>query len=323
MTRFVKVFFIATLAVLCACSPFTVGIASTAYPEKPVEVVVAFAPGGGTDAAARLVFKYAQKYFPQNFAIINKPGAAGEIGFTSIAQSKADGYTIGFINPPTILLHPIQREGCRYTLDDFEPIANIVMDPGVIAVKKDSKYTTLKELFDAAKAKKKAVSIGYSGPGTSEAMTLKKLERMNEMELNKIPFEGSAPSVVALLGGHVDAVCMNISEAYTQVEEGNIKLLGVGSTIRDATLKDVPTYKEQGFDLIQVALRGVAAPKGIPAEAKAKIEQAIAMTMQDPEFVQKTKEMQMPLHYMGSEEYTQFLNSMNNDLQNEWTNSPW
>lgn len=297
--------------------------AQAAYPEKPVEVIVAFSPGGGTDTAARIVFQYAQKYFPQNFAILNKPGASGEIGFTAISQAEPDGYTIGFINPPTVLLHPIQREGCKYTLADFAPIANIVMDPGVIAVKADSEYKSLNDLVEAAKAKKKAVSIGYSGPGTSEAMTLRKLEQMNDMELNKIPFDGSAPSMVALLGGHIQSVCMNISEAYNHVVEGKIRLIGVGSPERSEMLPDAPTYKEQGYDVVQVALRGVAAPKGFPAEYLAIVEEALAKAMKDPEFIKKAEEMQMPLHFMGSQEYKEFLEGMDADLRAEWEKSPW
>lgn len=297
--------------------------AQAAYPEKPVEVIVAFSPGGGTDTAARIVFQYTEKYFPQNFAILNKPGASGEIGFTAIAQAKADGYTIGFINPPTILLHPIQREGCKYTLADFAPVANIVMDPGVVAVKADSKYNTLKDLVEAAKAKSKAISIGYSGPGTSEAKFLRQLEALEGFEFNKIPFDGSAPSVVALMGGHVDAVCMNVSEAYNHVQEGNLKVIGVGSPERSDMIPDSPTYRELGFNLLQVSLRGVAAPRDFPKEYLSMLEEAISKVMKDPEFIKKAEEMQMPLYFMGSEDYKKFLEEMDSDLRTEWEKSPW
>ena len=294
-----------------------------AYPEKPVEVIVAWSPGGGTDVAARLVAKYAEKYFGQNFAIINKTGAAGEIGFTAIAQSKPDGYTIGWINPPTTLLHPIQREGCKYTLEDFAPIANIVMDPGVIAVREDSKFNSLEDFLKVAKEKKKGVSIGYCGPGTADAMTLRKFETIEGVEFNKIPFEGTAPIVAALLGGHVDAACMNISEAYNHVLEGRMKLIGVGSPKRSEMLPDVSTFKEQGYDVIQASLRGIAAPAGFPEEYRKILEEAISKTMRDPEFLKKVSEMQMPLQFMGSEEYTAFLKAMDEDLSKEWAIDPW
>lgn len=294
-----------------------------AYPEKPVEVIVAMQAGGGTDVAARTLFKFAEKYFGQSFAIINKPGASGEIGWTAIAQAKPDGYTIGFINPPAFLMLPIQRPACKYRLEDFQLIANVVMDPGVIGVGKDSKFKTLRDFMAEAKKAPKAVSISYTGPGTSEALLLGRIEKQEGTELNKVPFDGSAPGMVALMGNHVDAVAMNLSETHTYVQDGNLRLLGVGAPERDPAAPDVPTYKEEGYDYLQVALRGVAAPKDIPAEALKAIEDAIAKALEDPEFQAKAKELQLPLHYMNAQEYTKFLQGIDADLQEEWKTNPW
>lgn len=294
-----------------------------AYPEKPVEVIVAMQAGGGTDTAARTLFKYAEKYFGQNFAIINKPGASGEIGWTAISKAKPDGYSIGFINPPGFLMMPIQRKGCKYTLDDFDLIANVVMDPGVIGVLPGSKYKNLKELMLDAKKKPNSVSIAYTGPGTSEALLISRFERQDAAQLNKVPFDGSAPGMVALMGKHVDAVAMNLSECHNYLYDGNLRLLAVGSPERDPAAPGVPTYKESGYDYLQVVLRGVAAPKGIPAEALKAIESAIEKAINDPEFQQKAKELQMPLGYMNSAEYTKFLRDTDKDLRSEWASNPW
>lgn len=294
-----------------------------AYPEKPVEVIVAFQPGGGTDIAARTVFKYAEKYFGQSFAIINKPGASGEIGWTAIANAKPDGYTIGFINPPAFLMIPIQRKGCKYTIDSFDYIANIVMDPGVIGVKKDSRFNSVKEIMEEVKKSPKSLSISYTGPGTSEALLLARLEQQEGTELNKVPFDGSAPGMVALMGNHVDAVAMNVSETYTYLQDGNLKLVGIGSPERFPTVPEVPTYKEQGYNYLQVALRGVAAPKGFPPEALKAIESAIAKAMEDPEFQEKAVQLQMPLHFLNAEHYTKFLQEINADLKVQWEKNPW
>ena len=294
-----------------------------AYPEKPVEVIVAMQPGGGTDTAARTLFKFAEKYFGQSFAIINKPGASGEIGWTAISQAKPDGYTIGFINPPAFLMIPIQRKGAKYKLENFDLVANIVMDPGVIGVRPDSEFKTLNDLMAAAKKAPKSISISYTGPGTSEALLISRLEQQEGTELNKVPFDGSAPGMVALMGKHVDAVAMNVSESHTYMQDGNLRLLGVGSPERDPAVPEIPTFKEQGYDYLQLSLRGVAAPKGIPAEALKALEEAIRKAIEDPEFQQKAKELQMPLHYMGSEEYSKFLQDIDKDLRNQWENNPW
>ncbi|GHS93637.1 hypothetical protein AGMMS50276_04610 [Synergistales bacterium] len=298
-------------------------VARAAYPEKPVEVIVAMQAGGGTDVAARTLFKFAEKYFGQSFAIINKPGASGEIGWTAIAQAKPDGYTIGFINPPGFLILPIQRPAAKYRLEDFQLIANVVLDPGLIGVGKDSKFKTLRDLMAEAKKAPKSVSISYTGPGTSEALLLSRIEKHDGVELNKVPFDGSAPGMVALMGNHVDAVTMNVSEAHTYIYDGNLRLLGVGSLERDPSVPDVPTYKEEGYDYLQVALRGVAAPKGIPAEALFAIQDAIDKAIKDPEFQAKAAELQMPLHYLNAEEYTKFLQGIDKDLQTEWKTNPW
>lgn len=315
-----KVLVAFVLALMCCAAPLA---AWAAYPEKPVEVIVAMQAGGGTDVAARTLFKFAEKYFGQSFAIINKPGASGEIGWTAIAQAKPDGYTIGFINPPGFLMHPIQRKGCKYKLEDYRLIANVVMDPGVIGVTPDSRFKSLKEFMAEAKKAPKSVSIAYTGPGTSEALLISRLEKQEGAELNKVPFDGSAPGMVALMGNHVDAVALNVSECHTYLQDGNLRLIGVGSMERDPAIPDVPTYKEEGYDYLQVALRGVAAPAGFPDEALKAVEEAIEKAMNDPEFQQKAKELQMPLYYMNSAEYTKFLQDMNNDLKQEWETNPW
>ena len=253
------------------------------YPEKPVAVLVGFSAGGGTDTAARLIFQHAEKYFGQSFAIVNKPGASGEIAWTELALSDPDGYTIGYINPPTFLSHPIQRNGCKYDLESFSIIANTVADPAVIAVGIDSEMENLDDYFEQAVARK--VTVGYSGPGTSESLMLRQLEEMTDTSLGKIPFNGSAPSMVALLGGHVESVCMNVSEALNYVQDGSIKIIGVASEGRTSDFPDTATFVEQGYDVLNIALRGVAAPAGMNPEYLARIEESIEKAMQDPEFI--------------------------------------
>lgn len=305
-----------------AMSTVNLGTANAAYPDKPIQVIVAFAPGGGTDTAARVLFRHVENHLGQKFAVINKPGAAGEIGFTAIANSKADGYTIGFINPPTILLHPIQRGSkCRYTLDSFAPIANIVTDPGVIVVKADSHIANLNDFV--TKAQKGQISMGYSGPGTSEARVLSKFEKDYDFTLKKVPFDGSAPSVVSLLGGHVDACIMNISEIYSQYQDGSIRLLGVGSKERSPMATDVPTFIEQGYNVLQVSYRGVAAPAGMSPDQIKVLEKAIQDTINDPEFQKKAEEMQLPLQYMNAAEYAEALREMDAYYRSEWETNPW
>ena len=319
-----KVYGILTLLFVFIFIPVFIPGAFAAYPEKPVEIIVTFQPGGGTDAMARAIAQYAEKYLGQSLAVINKPGASGVIGWTSVAQaSKPDGYTLVVISPPSFLMHPIQRPTTKYKLDDFDLVANIVMDPAVIAVRSDSEIKNLNDLMALVKGKAKSVSIGYSGPGTAEAFLIAQLEEQDSAEFNKIPFDGSAPSIVALMGKHIDAVIMNVSEAHTHVQDGNIKVIGVGSVERDPSMPDIPSFKEQGYNYLQVTLRGLAAPKGLPADVLKKLEESIKKAYEDPEFKKKAAALQMPLHYMGHEEYTKFLHEMNDNLKKEWEEKPW
>lgn len=296
---------------------------TSAYPEKPIETIVAFNAGGGTDVAARTILNFAKKYAGTSFAVINKPGAAGEIGFTALAGAPTDGYTIGMINPPTTLLHPIQRpDEVKYNLDDFTLIANIVSDPGAFVVNADSPINTLEELFEATKGGKK-LNMAYGGPGTSEALTLRRAEEMKGVEFNKIPFEGTSPAVAALMGGHVDVLITNASEIISQYEDKKIKVLAVGSEVKVDLLPGVPTYKEAGLELTQISMRGLAAPKGISKEQQEFLADVLKKTMEDEEFIIKAKEMALPLDYMGPEEYRTFLEKYNKELEEEFAKNPW
>lgn len=291
------------------------------YPKKPVEVIVGFSAGGGTDACARLVFQYAGKYFGQKFAIVNRPGASGEIAWTELSKAPTDGYTIGFINPPTFNSHPVQRPGCKYSMENFKIIANMVTDPACFVVRASSPINSINDLYDMAKNKN--VSIGYSGPGTSESLMLRQIEEIKKIKLDKIPYDGSAPSVVALLGGHVDSVVMNVSEAITYTVDGSLKLIAVSSKDRVEAFPEVSTLAEQGLEVYNEAYRGVAAPAGIPDEYISKIEDSIKKALQDPEFIAKAKAQNLPLDYMGSEEFTNIILGIDANLREEFKKGEW
>ncbi len=291
------------------------------YPEKPVEVIVGFSPGGGTDTSARLVFQYAEKYFGQSFAVVNKTGASGEIAWTELANAKPDGYTIGFINPPTFVSHPIQRPDCQYKVADFKPIANIVTDPACLVVRSDSDVSSVPELYE--KAKDASVAVGYSGPGTSESLLLRQVEDIIGVNLEKIPYDGSAPAVVALLGGDIEAVTMNVSEAIKYTNDGSLKLIAVASRNRVPEYPDVETMEEQGLKIYNEAYRGIAAPAGVPDEYIKKLEDAIEKAVNDPEFLEKAKTQNLPLNYIGSEEYKKVLDEMAVMMEEEVKKGEW
>lgn len=293
----------------------------TNYPTKPVEVVVGFGAGGETDSMARLVLQYASKYFGENFAVINKPGASGEIAWSEVARAKPDGYTLAFINPPTFVSHPVQREDAGYKIEDYRIIANMVKDPACIVVSQKSDINNLNDFIE--KAKTGHLTIGYSGPGTSEALTLRQMEELTGITIDKIPYDGSASSMVALLGEKIDSCILNVSGAINYTNDGSVKLIGVSSSDRSKYYPDVKTFREQGLDILNEAYRGLAAPKDVPDEIINKVDSAIKQALEDTEFIKRAKEMKVPLYYLNGEEFSKVINDIKVDLTKELEKGEW
>lgn len=291
------------------------------YPNKPVEVVVGFGAGGETDVLARLVFQYASKYFGQNFAIINKPGASGELAWAEVAKAKPDGYTIAFINPPTFVSHPVQRDDATYDVSDYKIIANMVKDPACIVVPTDSDINNMQDFI--ARSKEQSISIGYSGPGSSEALTLRQLEDDYGAQFDKVPYDGSASSIVALLGGQIESCILNVSGAINYTNDGSLKVIGVASRDRSKAYPDVETFAEEGIEVYNEAYRGVAAPKDTPDEIVDKIDDAIKQALEDTEFIKRAEEMKMPIYYLDSDDFSKIIDEIRVELEEEFQKGEW
>lgn len=301
------------------------GAARADYPEKPIEMIVAFAPGGGTDVAARSIARFMEKYLGGNarIGVINKPGAGGEIGWTAVAQAKPDGYTIGFINAPAINALVVEGK-TKFKMSDLQPIANLVYDPGVLVVPKTSAYGSLKDLIEAAKKASTPIVIGTSGAsGSSEHIALLNFQRLAGSKFTPAFFGGTAPVRQAVLGGHVPAATMNLSEALQIAREGNIRVIGVMSAERSPYLPNAPTFREAGYDVVVGASRGIAAPKGVPAEIVARLEKAIDQALKDPDYLDAAKKAEIPLQYLASNDFKAFLDRATADLEATWKATPW
>lgn len=295
------------------------------YPEKPIEMIVAFAPGGGTDVAARSIARFMEKHLGEgaSIAVINKPGAGGEIGWTTLAQSNPDGYTIGMINPPAFNALAVEGKA-KYTMESFQPIGNIVLDPGILVVGKDSPYNSLADVMKAAADAPGAIVVGTSGAaGSSEHIGILNLNRIANVTFTPAFFGSTAPVRQALLGGHIPAATMNLSEALPLIRSGDIKLLGVMSKERSTYLPDAPTFAEQGYDLTVTAARGLAAPAGVPAEVVAKLETALKQAMADPEYLAAAEKAEIPLAYLDADAYSALIAQITAELTETWKVTPW
>ena len=318
MTKILKIAAAASLAVLMA-SP-----AHAEYPERPIEMVVAYSTGGGTDVAARTLAPFIERYLGNDasIVIVNRPGAGGEIGFTALGLSDPDGYTIGFINLPTIITVPISRD-TRYKMEDIQAISGVVYDPGAFSVRPGSEFTTLDQLVAYARENPRAVTYATSGVGGDDHLAALQFSRIAGIEMIHVPFPGAGEVRAAVLGGHITMAAMNISEAIELVEQGKLISLGQMGEERWEGAPEVPTFKEQGYDVIMGSNRGIGAPAGIPEDVLNALQKAIASAVQDPEFLEAAARQNLPLAYQNAADFQSYLNDLTADLQQIWDEQPW
>ena len=296
--------------------------AQAEFPERPLTMIVAFSPGGGTDVAARSLVPFIEQYLGGSITVVNRPGAGGEVGFTALAQSEPDGYTIGFLNTPNLITIPISRD-TRYEIDDLSPIAVVVDDPGGFQVRAESPFETLDDLVEHARENPNAVTYGTTGIGSDDHLAALAFQRQAGIEMTHVPFPGAAAGRAALLGGHITLGVFNMSEAVSFIEEGTVRSLGQMASERWSEAPDVPTFTEQGFDIVGGSTRGIGAPAGVPEDILAQIASAVEQAINDPEFQKVAAEQALPLRYVGPEDYAAALQAMNEELGQLWEEQPW
>lgn len=313
----------AALAV-CALSLVTPW-AQAAYPEQPIKMVVAYSAGGGTDIVARLLAQTMQKYLGANASVVvvNRPGAGGAIGFAEVAGARPDGYTIGFINTPNVLTIPIERKS-NFHWQNFDLLGNIVDDPGNFSVHADTPIKNMSELLAYAKANPGTVTYGSTGIGSDDHLAALMVERAAGVKLTHVPFKGSAEVHNAIASKQIMVAAMNIGEAL-QYQKGGTPLrhLGQMSEKRSNLASQVPTFKEQGVPVIMASLRGVAAPKGLPAPVRDQLVQAIQKAVTDPEFQSKAANTFAPLRYLEPVSYAVELKESEEGFKALWQIMPW
>jgi tripartite-type tricarboxylate transporter receptor subunit TctC len=299
--------------------------AHAAYPDKPITMIVSYAPGGGTDLTARAIAPYIEKYLGNNARIIilNKTGAGGAIGFAQLASSPADGYTIGMINTPNVLTIPIERKS-DFHWQRYDLLGNLVDDPGNFAVHADDPIRNLKDLAAYAKAHPGDVSVGTTGAGSDDHLAMLLFERAAGVKMNHIPFKGAADVRTAIAGKQITVAAINVGEAMQALKGGTpMRNLGSMSAARSPLAPDLPTFKEQGFDIELASLRGLAAPKGLPPEVRAALVKAVAQAANDPEFKAKATAIYAPLRFLPPDQYAEALKQAEAQFNALWKVVPW
>jgi tripartite-type tricarboxylate transporter receptor subunit TctC len=299
--------------------------AQAAYPEKPITMIVAYAPGGGSDLTARAIAPYIEKYLGNKARIIvlNQTGAGGAIGFAKLASSPADGYVIGMINTPNVLTIPIERKS-DFHWQRYDLLGNLVDDPGNFAVRADSPVKNLRELAAYAKDHPGDVSVGTTGAGSDDHLAMLLFEQATGVKMNHIPFKGAADVRTAIAGKQITVAAINVGEAMQALKGGTpIRNLGSMSPTRTPLAPDLPTFKEQGFDIELASLRGLAAPKGLPPDVRAALVKAVSQAVNDPEFMAKAANIYAPLRYLPPDEYADALKQGEAQFNALWKVLPW
>ncbi len=239
--------------------------ADEAYPVKPIQLIIPFAPGD-TDTMLRPITTQMGQYLGHPIVMNYKPGAGGGVGAGFVASSPADGYTIVGSSPGATVIVPLANKEVKYALSSFEPVAGISLGGMMIVVPAKSKYKTLADVVAAAKEKPASISYGTSGALGISHLLGESFADAAKIELLHIPFQGSAPAITALLGGHTEMAVSAVGPAQAHIESGSLRALAIFSDKRLSVYPDVPTLREQGFDVGSPTVYGLMAPKGTPPQ---------------------------------------------------------
>jgi tripartite-type tricarboxylate transporter receptor subunit TctC len=291
---------LALLAALMLSPSFSAAAGN--YPSKPLTYLICFNPGGESDITARIQEQPLKKAFGQEVVVAYKIGGGGSVGWSELVQSKPDGYIIAGDNLPHIILQPLERGNAGYKTLDLKQVYMFESTPDLLVVREDSKYKTLKDFIEDAKKNPGVVTVGGSGSSTANDLGTAMLNKVAGIKLTYIPFSGSGAAVPALLGGHVTAL-MTYSTMGVQYK-GKFRPLAIASETRMDVLPDVPTFKELGYDVVEGAYRGVAAPPGTPDNVVKYLADAFEKVMKDPTVKKKMDENGFKTEFMGPEAAT-------------------
>ena len=307
MPKLTKRLFVAAVVLAAVTGAAT---AQQDFPNKPIQMMVAFPAGGSTDIAARIVGSIAEKALGQPIVIVNRGGAGGQIGWTELVRQKPDGYYLGFINLPatnTVILDPERK--AIFTEKDFTPIINQVLDPGVIWVRADSPYKTVQDLIDAAKKSPGTIRAATTGILSDDHLAILMTEEAAPgVKFRLVHLEGGAAQFKEIMAGNVDVAYDNVGSIVKRVQSGEVRALAVMDDVRSKFLPDVPTMKELGFPtVISSSTRGVAGPKGMPTPLVAKLRDVLKKAMEDPDHVKKLEEQGLAIKVMIGDEYEKYF----------------
>jgi tripartite-type tricarboxylate transporter receptor subunit TctC len=283
-------------------------VAHAQYPERGLSLIVPYGAGGGTDVTARLLAKDLEPIIGKPVTVENRAGGGGWIGWGALAAAKPDGYTLGYLNVPSMFAGYLDPQiGRKERLESFTPIINHVIDYNVWAVKADSPFKTVKDVIDAAKKNPEHIGVTAYGAGSDDHIAILSIEAETGTKFVVTHHRSTAEAKTQALGGHIHVLGANISEVAEEVRSGTLRMLGVMASERSRFLPQVPTFKEQGFNQVWSVTRGIAAPARLPREVETTLVAALEKTLNSRDHQQKAEALSLEPKVMKGDEYKKFL----------------
>jgi tripartite-type tricarboxylate transporter receptor subunit TctC len=278
-------------------------LAGAAYPEKPIKMIVPWAAGGDTDAIKRVVANAMEKHLGQPVVVVNITGASGTVGAREAKNAPPDGYTIYSTHD---YIHTTYYTGVSdVSYKDFEPVCLITSTPSILAAYGKATWSTMKELLDDARKRPGEIKVAATLGSTSHFFPAM-IEQAAGVKWKYVSYEGTAPRMTALLGGHVDLGETNLTQ-LDKVKAGQMKLLAIATPRRHPEVPSVPTLRELGLDVVYAVNRGIMTPKGTPEAVLAKLEEACGKAAKEPAVAESMKKQGTDVEFLGRKAYAEFL----------------
>jgi tripartite-type tricarboxylate transporter receptor subunit TctC len=300
-----------TTAIAVGLTVLLQGAAFAQFPDRPLKMIVPWPAGGDTDNIFRPFAAELQKHIGQPVAVANVAGASGTVGAREAKAAPADGYTVYAMHDYIHLVHYAGITDVRYT--DFEPICLVSATPSVLTASAKTPWKNWAELLEDAKKRPGQITVGATLGSTSHIFPAM-VEKQAGIKFKFVSYEGLAPRMNALLGGHVDLTDSNLTQKG-KVDAGLLRFIAIASEQRNPDLPDVPTFKELGMNIVYEVVRGIVVPKGTPAPARAKLGEACAKAAAEKSFADAMKLQGTTVAYLDAAAYAKFLDKI--DAENK------
>jgi tripartite-type tricarboxylate transporter receptor subunit TctC len=302
--------FVAAAALACSAALTAPAEAQGAYPNRPIRIIVPFAPGGASDILARIIAKDLGEGVKQPVVVENKPGAGGTIGADLVAKSPPDGYTLLLADVSVVMTFPSLYPALPYQAKDLVPVANIATFGLILIAPASSRFTSLAEVIAADRAMPGKLNMASPGSGSSNHLTLERFNAAAGTKIVHIPYKGTGPAINDLVGGQVDLTLASGAASKPLIDTGKVKALAVTSAKRNPLLPQVPTVAEAGLvGFESIAGQGLFAPAGTPREIVARLNADVNAIIKSPEAAERWTQMGIDRVEQTPEQFAAWLAS--------------